>query len=720
MPSDWVGRELGEYFVFERLGAGSMAEVFKALQPSMDRMVGIKVLSPSLSHDPQFVARFRREAQIAASLEHPHILPVIDFGECEATLYLVMRYVNGGTLHDLIERGPLEPQVALRYLTEIGEALDYAHDRRVVHRDIKPRNVLLDEQGNPFIADFGLAKLVDTGGLTHSGIEMIGTPHYMSPEQARGQPVDGRADLYSLGVLLYQMLTGRVPFEADSTVGIVMKHISEPVPAVTLAVPQLPEALNQVVCKAMAKEPADRYQSAHELTQAVAAALGASVLSGPLVKPNEKSTRRRMAHWWGSRARTGSGLPLGRKLAILGKWARLRARGRGAHPEPLADLLAHLFPNRRQRTLLYAGGGLMLMVALLSVMGLLRGLAGAPQPTATAPTTTFTRLAPSPTARGLAVTAGAAATALNTRGPTPVSAATVQVPTDEATPVVAPRATQVLVERDLMTLVLIPAGKFLLGASANDELAEDDELPQVEIYLDAYWIDRTEVTVAQFQEFVSDTGYVTDAERGCCGGQFGRTGGVVFAPDPQHIGSSTWRLPLGSGTEPASPRQPVVMVSWNDASAYCAWAGRRLPTEAEWEKAARGPLAQLYPWGNQFDGTRLNFCDRNCTATWLARDDDAYVRQAPAGAFLSGASPYDVLDMAGNVWEWVNDYYDFRGYFRVPTANPPGPDEGETHVLRGGSWLDTAAHTRTTVRAHNLPDARNNVSGFRCAASEVP
>src|SRR5687768_10227279 len=186
MPSDWVGRELGEYFVFERLGAGSMAEVFKALQPSMDRMVGIKVLSPTLSHDPQFVARFRREAQIAASLEHPHILPVIDFGECEGTLYLVMRYVNGGTLHDLVERGPLPPQTALRYLTEIGEALDYAHERRVVHRDIKPRNVLLDQQGNPFIADFGLAKLVDTGGLTNSGLEMIGTPHYMSPEQARG------------------------------------------------------------------------------------------------------------------------------------------------------------------------------------------------------------------------------------------------------------------------------------------------------------------------------------------------------------------------------------------------------------------------------------------------------------------------------------------------------------------------------------------------------
>lgn len=153
MPNDWIGRDLGEYLIFERLGSGSMAEVYKALQPSMDRLVAVKVITPSMSDDPHFVARFRREAKIVASLEHPHILPVIDFGEQDDVLYLVMRYVNGGTLHDLIQQGPLPPQVALRYLTEIGEALDYAHGLKVLHRDIKPKNVLLDTQGNPFIAD---------------------------------------------------------------------------------------------------------------------------------------------------------------------------------------------------------------------------------------------------------------------------------------------------------------------------------------------------------------------------------------------------------------------------------------------------------------------------------------------------------------------------------------------------------------------------------------
>src|SRR6185503_17712464 len=319
MPSEWVGRELAEYFVFERIGAGSMAEVYKALQPSMDRMVGIKILSAGLAHDPQFVARFRREVQIVASLEHPHILPVIDYGESDNTLYLVMRYVNGGTLHELIEQGPMQPSTVLRYLTEIGEAIDYAHERRVVHRDIKPRNVLLDQQGNSFIADFGLAKLIESGGITNSGLEMIGTPHYMSPEQARGHPVDGRSDLYSLGVLLFQMLTGRVPFDGDSTVGIVMKHINAPVPDVTESWPTLPPALNAVLARAMSKRPEDRYPTAQALTAAVAEALGTAVLAGPIVSISLAPSRKARA-WPAGR---GS-LTIWRKLGILAQWSGRR------------------------------------------------------------------------------------------------------------------------------------------------------------------------------------------------------------------------------------------------------------------------------------------------------------------------------------------------------------------------------------------------------------
>ncbi len=718
MPSDWVGRELGEYFVFERIGAGSMAEVYKALQPSMDRMVGIKILSAGLSHDAHFVARFRREVQIVASLEHPHILPVIDFGERDGTLYLVMRYVNGGTLHDLIQRGPMEPQTVLRYLTEIGEALDYAHERRVVHRDIKPRNVLLDQQGNPFLADFGLAKLIEGGGLTHSGVDMIGTPHYMSPEQARGLPVDGRSDLYSLGVMAYQMFTGRVPYEADSTVGIVMKHLEAGIPDISLFGPGLPAELDPVIHRALAKDPAERYPTAHELTSALAEALGATVLAGPVVSRSPESSRP------GRR----SLLTTRRKFAILAQWVGRRLRqGQAPGYESFTALFNRLFPTRRQRTLLW-GTGLLVLVAVFGLGTLASKLSpgAAPAPTATlAPPATLTRAAPMPTADNQPITAAAivaasATAAQQTAAPALTQAALATAPATTTSPPAPPTAARVIWATDQMTLVYVPAGPFLLGSTDLDPNALDDEQPQVRVFLDAYWIDRTEVTVAQFEAFVLDTGYVTDAERGCCEGNFAQPGGLVYAPDAQRVRGASWSLPQGPGAPAALPQHPVVQVSWNDAGAYCTWTGRRLPTEAEWEKAARGDDGLIYPWGDEFDGRHLNYCDGSCSAPWHSAIDDTFARTGPVGVFVTGASPYDVLDMAGNVWEWVNDVYDFRGWASVPTANPPGLEAGLTRVLRGGSWLDSPERVRAAARSSAVPDARSNIVGFRCAVSALP
>ncbi len=268
-----IGETIGAYQVVEQIGRGGMATVFKAYQPSMDRYVAIKILPSHFTEDESFVGRFNQEARTLARLEHPHILPVHDYGEQEGTTYLVMRYIKAGTLKDLITRkGPMEPGEAARVLGEVSSALDYAHSQDVIHRDIKPSNILIDDRGNTFLTDFGIAKLVaETAQFTASGA-VIGTPAYMSPEQGLGQPVDHRSDLYSLGVVLYELLTGRVPFEAETPLAVLLKHVNAPLPLPRQIRPELPEAVERVILKAMAKAPDDRFQSAQQMVDALAAA----------------------------------------------------------------------------------------------------------------------------------------------------------------------------------------------------------------------------------------------------------------------------------------------------------------------------------------------------------------------------------------------------------------------------------------------------------------
>ncbi len=270
---DLTGKQLGPYQIVSSLGEGGMAAVYKAYQPNMDRYVALKVLPRHFANDPEFIGRFSQEAKVIANLQHPHILPVHDFGEADGYTYLTMRFIKGGTLADwLKDNGPLSLEKIRNVMTQVGGALDYAHAQGVIHRDIKPSNILVDRWDNCLLTDFGLAKITaDTAHLTQTG-GILGTPAYMSPEQGLGQKIDGRSDIYSLGVVLYQMAIGRLPYQAETPMAVVIKHIHDPLPPPSRYKPDIPEALERVILKSLAKNPEDRFATAGEMVKALRSA----------------------------------------------------------------------------------------------------------------------------------------------------------------------------------------------------------------------------------------------------------------------------------------------------------------------------------------------------------------------------------------------------------------------------------------------------------------
>jgi serine/threonine protein kinase len=266
-----TGQLLGQYLVGECIGRGGMATVYRAHQESMGRDVAIKVMAEELGDNEEFVARFEREARVIARLQHPHILPVIDFGRSGSLVYLVMRLVEGGMLSTRMQETRLSVQQINQFLQQIGSALEYAHQCGVIHRDLKPNNVLLDEVDNAYLTDFGIAKMVagaTSGGhsLTATG-SVMGTPAYMAPEQWRSEPVDARTDIYALGVILYEMLLGVLPFQAETPFGLMYQHFDAPPPLPRVINPDLPEQFEQILLCALAKNPADRYGSARLLAE---------------------------------------------------------------------------------------------------------------------------------------------------------------------------------------------------------------------------------------------------------------------------------------------------------------------------------------------------------------------------------------------------------------------------------------------------------------------
>ena len=247
-----------------------MATVYNAYDPSFERNVAIKVLPQAFLHDPEFRTRFQREAKMIALLEHPAIVPVYDFGEHQEQPFIVMRFMSGGSLADRLKQGPIASEETARIISRLAPALDAAHARGIVHRDLKPGNILFDQYGNAFLSDFGIARLTQEGSATLTGSNIIGTPAYMSPEQVQGdKAVDGRSDLYALGVLAYQMLSGQAPYHSDTPTKLMMMHLLEPVPDIRQNKADLPNSVQAVIAKQMAKNPDDRFQTAADFGQAL-------------------------------------------------------------------------------------------------------------------------------------------------------------------------------------------------------------------------------------------------------------------------------------------------------------------------------------------------------------------------------------------------------------------------------------------------------------------
>ncbi|MGD8759308.1 MAG: protein kinase [Anaerolineales bacterium] len=267
------GDNVGPYRIIEKLGRGGMATVFKAYHAALDRFVAIKVLHPAFTQDPSFLKRFQREARLVAKLEHPNIVPVYDYAEHAGQPYLVMKFVEGETLKARLAQGPLSREERVSIAMAVGEALAFAHKQGILHRDVKPSNILLDPEGPIRLADFGLARIASAGSSTISTEMALGTPQYVSPEQARGESdLDEGTDIYSFGILLYEMVVGRVPFHSDTPISIIHDHIYSPLPMPRRLNSNVPQAVERILIKALEKDRADRFGSIEEMLKAFCAA----------------------------------------------------------------------------------------------------------------------------------------------------------------------------------------------------------------------------------------------------------------------------------------------------------------------------------------------------------------------------------------------------------------------------------------------------------------
>lgn len=355
-----VAETAADYEIFEELGRGGMAVVYRAREIALERIVAIKILPPELTFAKGATERFRREAKTAAALDHPNIIPIYRISSGGRLFWYAMKYLEGRSLGDLLqEKGLLTLNEAIQILTQVAEALDYAHQRGVVHRDVKPGNVMIDSRGRVIVTDFGIAKELQGGALTGSGA-ILGTPYYMSPEQCRGTALTGAADQYSLGVVTYQMITGQLPFEADSAIDVIHKHVSEPPPPIEQYVPSLPRHVIAAINRAMAKKPDERFPTVaafvaamkNEPSEATLIMQRRASLAGAAAPAGRRSGFDKPPSLRGTVKRIVIGVPLVGALVAGSVWLATRqadgkegARPATSTPTPGATAPASLLPE---------------------------------------------------------------------------------------------------------------------------------------------------------------------------------------------------------------------------------------------------------------------------------------------------------------------------------------------------------------------------------------
>jgi len=525
---------LGKYEIQEVLGRGGFGTVYKGYDKVLDRTVAVKVLHPNLVNDPTFLARFQREAQIAAKLDHPNLVPVYDFGEAEGHYYIVMGYMPGGSLKDrLSSEGPIEKSLALSYISQIGEGLDFAHSRNVIHRDLKPGNILFDERGNVRVSDMGFAKLLHSDAsmsMTVSG-GIVGTPAYMAPEIWNGKPATAATDVYSMACILVEMLTGSPLFEGETTPMIMMQHFKP------LNLPEgLPKEWKPVFEAALAKEPENRLSTMADFVEALRFA-----------EENPEHTMQAVSH--------ARDVDAGR--VDVQKKIKNTATQNKSTPQQ---------PAKPKRGLLYGGLALLLLVAAFLVwqLGSNNSKASSQDPQ----TNLDSNLQEDPVSE----TQEKDEIIVNDLIPVESSPTAEPSATPEPTPTLGIGSTKVR-EIDGMEMVYVPGGAYLVEMIAPNFDRSSMDYSTDYVGLAAYWIDKFEVTNSQYKMCV---------ESEVCT----EPGKLNSQTHPDYYENIDYN------------NHPVINVDWYQAQDYCEWVGGSLPTNAQWHIAALGSDGRRLPWGS--------------------------------------------------------------------------------------------------------------------------